>query len=59
MVAGGLFLRPPPSVSASQLLICVWVSLSLSPPYCHLSELPPGPHRPRARSSPQDSHQGV
>lgn len=38
--------RPPPSVPASQLLICVWVSLSLSVPNFHLSELPPEHHPP-------------
>lgn len=35
-----VFLRPPPSVPVSQLLVCVWVSLSLSVSYLHLSELP-------------------
>lgn len=38
-----VFLRPPSSVSASQLLICVWVSLGLSLPDSHLSKLPHGP----------------
>lgn len=38
-----MFLGPSPSVSTSQLLSCVWVPLSLSLPYPHLSELPPGP----------------
>lgn len=43
--------RPPPSVCASQFLICVWVSLSLSLPYPDLSELPPGsPETPEFRA---------
>lgn len=37
-----VFLRRSPSVSVSQLL-CVWVSLHLSLPYRHLSELPSEP----------------
>lgn len=38
-----VFLRPPFSVSAPQLLICDWVSLGLSLPDSHLSKLPHGP----------------
>lgn len=56
-----MFFRPPPSVSASQLLIRVWVSLILSLPYTHFSELPPRPLEtpgPRAPARTVTKEQG-
>lgn len=54
----GVSLRPPPSVSAPQPLIWVWLSLAWALPYSHpCPELPPRPPQaPQAQCSRQHSH---